>query len=262
MNKKHIKLITAIVMISMIMLSSLSVYAADEIKIYVDGVELETDVAPVIISNRTMVPVRVISEAAACEVQWDAEQNKISISAPYLYQPLMYMYIDNPVVGVYEYNAETMETAVEEVTIDAAPVLINGRTMVPLRFIAETLGFEVEWNEAERAIYLKSGEELIKMRGYDENTQFPPYVEYVEEYVIEGDPGDNISARTAALILALDTLPEKIKDIDSVGKIKITLTGLAELNAEECYMFTVECENGDIFYYAVSYTQQVSEIFG
>ncbi|WP_312700849.1 copper amine oxidase N-terminal domain-containing protein [Sedimentibacter sp.] len=260
MNKRYIKLITAVVVISM-MLSSLAVYASGDIRIYVDNVELETDVAPVIINNRTLVPVRVISEAAACGVQWDGEQRMISISAPYLVQPLMYMYIDNPVVGIYEYNAETMETAVDEVTIDAAPVIINGRTMVPLRFIAETIGFEVEWNETERAIYLKSGEELIKVRGYDENTQFPTYVEYVEEYVIEGDPGENITARTAALILALDTLPGKFHDIDSIGKIKITLTGLEDLNKEECYMFTVECENGDIFYYAVSYTHQVTEIF-
>jgi len=33
----------------------------------------------------------------------------------------------------------------EEVELDAVPELVNGRTMVPVRFIAETLGFEVQW---------------------------------------------------------------------------------------------------------------------
>ena len=260
MSKKFMKVITAIVVISMMILSSSSVYAAEELKIFADNVKLETDVAPVIINSRTMVPVRMIAEAAECDVQWDEEQKKISIGVPYKEQPLMYMYLDNPIVGIYVYNAETMETAVEEVEIDAAPVLVNGRTMVPLRFIAETIGFEVEWNEAEGAVYLNSSQELIAAGGYDDTTQFPPYAEYIESYVLEGDPGENISARTAALILALDTLPSKYPDINTEGKFKITLTGLSDVGKEECYLFTVEGENGDILYYAVSYTHQVTEI--
>lgn len=261
MNKKIIKAMTAIVVILM-MLSSSAVYGTGELKIFVDNVMLETEVPPVMINGRTMVPARAIAEAVDCEVQWDEEQKMISISAPYRVQPLMYMYLDNPIVSMYVYNAETMETAVDEVEIDAAPVLVNGRTMVPLRFIAETMGFEVEWNEAEGAIYLRSGPELTAAKGYDDNTQFPPYAEYTEAYVLEGDPGEYISARTAALILALDILPEKYPDVNFEGKFKITLTGLLNVGGEECYMFMVEGENGDDFYYAVSYTQQVTEIQG
>lgn len=261
MNKKIIKTMTAVVVILM-MLSSSAVYAAGELRIFVDNVMIETEVPPVIINGRTMVPVRAVAEAANCQVQWDEEQKKISISAPYRAQPLMYMYLDNPIVNVYVYNSETMETAVDEVEIDAAPVLVNGRTMVPLRFIAETMGFELEWNEAEGAIYLRSGPELTAAGGYDDNTQFPLYAEYTEDYVPEGDPGEYISARTAALILALDILPGKYTDVNSEGKFKITLTGISDAGGEECYMFTVEGENGDIRYYAVSYTQQVTEIQG
>ncbi|NYB73651.1 copper amine oxidase N-terminal domain-containing protein [Sedimentibacter hydroxybenzoicus DSM 7310] len=261
MNKRVIKAMAAVVVILM-MLSLSAAYAAGELKIFVDDVMLETEVPPVIINGRTMIPVRAVSEAADCEVQWDEEQKKISISAPHRAQPLMYMYLDNPIVNLYVYNAETMETAVDQVEADAAPVLVNGRTMVPLRFIAETMGFEVEWNEAEGAVYLGSGPELTAAGGYDDNTQFPPYAEYTEAYVLEGDPGEYISARTAALILALDILPEKYTDVNSEGKFKITLTGLSDVGGEECYMFTVEGENGDILYYVVSYTQQVTEILG
>lgn len=78
-------------MILMLILSSSAVYATGEIKIFVDNVELKTDVPPVIINNNTMVPVRVIAEAVDCDVQWDQEQKMISIGAPCLVQPLMHM---------------------------------------------------------------------------------------------------------------------------------------------------------------------------
>jgi hypothetical protein len=45
----------------------------------------------------------------------------------------------------------------EEVALEAPPVLRGGRTLVPIRFIAESLGAEVEWDAARRAVVITAG---------------------------------------------------------------------------------------------------------
>ena len=49
-------------------------------------------------------------------------------------------------------GSKTAFVNTEEYTMDAEPVIINGRTMLPIRFVAENLGFTVEWNENTREI--------------------------------------------------------------------------------------------------------------
>lgn len=57
--------------------------AADVIRIFVDGKEINPDVPPVIISDRTMVPIRAISEGLGMEVQWDNSNRRVLINSPY-----------------------------------------------------------------------------------------------------------------------------------------------------------------------------------
>ena len=77
--KKLLCMILAAVMI----LSSVSavVFANDEIKVLVDGNQLEFDVAPVIEDGRTLVPMRAIFEALGADVDWN-ESSKPSLQKP------------------------------------------------------------------------------------------------------------------------------------------------------------------------------------
>ena len=102
------------------------------IKVILNGKQLEFDVEPMLINSRTMVPMRVIFEALGAKVDWDGSTQtaigetkkttvKITIGKDYLLKN------DNIVV------------------LDSPAVVISGRTLVPVRAIAESLDCKVEW---------------------------------------------------------------------------------------------------------------------
>ncbi|MCK5743830.1 MAG: copper amine oxidase N-terminal domain-containing protein, partial [Caldisericia bacterium] len=104
----------------------------------VDGEIVMLDTAPYISSaNRTLVPVRAISQAFGAEVGWDKSARRVTVELEGIKLSM--------VIG--------QKTAVlngEFVTIEQPPEIVNGRTMVPFRFIAESLGAEISWNGEER----------------------------------------------------------------------------------------------------------------
>ena len=72
------KIIALIVCTALIISSlSLSVFAEDEIKVVIDGEELEMDVSPAIINGRTMVPLRAIFEYFGAKIDWWQDTKRI-----------------------------------------------------------------------------------------------------------------------------------------------------------------------------------------
>lgn len=96
------------------------------------------DVPPYIKDGRTMVPMRNVAEALDCEVTWIAP-NEVRVTRGEL---TVSMYIDKE---VYTVNGEEQQ-------LDVPPYIKDGRTMVPLRFIAEALGAEVEFVSATNEV--------------------------------------------------------------------------------------------------------------
>ncbi len=92
---------------------------------------------PVIISGRTVLPIRSVVEAMGGNIQWDGTTQKISLIAKGI---TVEMWIDKKEIQV---NGVLKQ-------IDVAPVILNGRTMVPLRFAAENLDCTVNWEAASR----------------------------------------------------------------------------------------------------------------
>jgi hypothetical protein len=103
-----------------------------EIYIYVDGERIKTDTAPVLKDSRVYVPLAVISEALGSDVNWDAEEKSVTISS------------DDKTISL-SIGSNEMLTNGEESTIDAAPEIMNERTMVPLRAISEAFDKTVDW---------------------------------------------------------------------------------------------------------------------
>lgn len=99
---------------------------------------------PVIKDGRTLVPIRAIVEAIGGEVSWDASLKKVTIT---LKDTRIELWIGNP-------QAKVKETTVyiDPENHDIKPEIINGRTMLPLRFIAESLGCDVNWNPQNKSI--------------------------------------------------------------------------------------------------------------
>ncbi len=98
-----------------------------------NGIEKEIDSEPIIINNRTLLPIRAVMEEIGGTVNWDNETQEITLT----YQgDITRLVIDST-------TAYLNDTAI---TIDTAPVIINGRTMLPIRFIAESFHFDVVWD--------------------------------------------------------------------------------------------------------------------
>jgi len=103
----------------------------------IDGSLKEIDprrgTAPVIISDRTLLPVRAIVEAVGGNVEWDEHSRCVTLK-----------YKDKQICLNIDSFAAYLND--KKVILDVAPTIINGRTMLPIRFIAEEFGFNVDWN--------------------------------------------------------------------------------------------------------------------
>ncbi|MBQ7040112.1 MAG: copper amine oxidase N-terminal domain-containing protein, partial [Clostridia bacterium] len=128
------KRIFSLLLVCFMLAGILSVPAAAEgITVILNGEQLQFDVEPIIINGRTMVPMRAIFEALGCTVAWDGDtQQAIGIKN------------GNKVVVAIGNTAAYIGGEFTE--IDQPPVLMNSRTLVPLRFVSEAYGCEVDWN--------------------------------------------------------------------------------------------------------------------
>lgn len=103
----------------------------------VNGTDTEIDpgrgTAPVIIDDRTLIPVRAVIEAMGGEAEWNSETQ----SAVLTYGGDTVTLTIGSTTAYYNDDASTLDTA---------PVIINDRTLLPIRFIAESFGFEVGWD--------------------------------------------------------------------------------------------------------------------
>lgn len=106
-------------------------YARENITVKLDGTELAFDVPPQIINGRTMVPLRKIFESMGAIVDWD-NSTKTAIAT------------DERCIVHATINSNTMKINGTPKTLDVTPQLINGRTLVPARFVAEAFGATVD----------------------------------------------------------------------------------------------------------------------
>ncbi len=103
-------------------------------RVKVNGEQLKFDVAPVIRDGRLMVPLRLIFEKLGAVVEWDSKNSTITATRPGI---TMKMRVGDRAVFL---NGSWIESDVPSMTV-------NGRTLVPLRFISETMGADVGWNQ-------------------------------------------------------------------------------------------------------------------
>ncbi|MCL2495794.1 MAG: stalk domain-containing protein, partial [Clostridiales bacterium] len=113
--------------------------ARNEIKVLVNGAELSFDQPPIIYDNRTLVPVRMIFEALGAEVFW--EQSIQTVTA-----------VKEESTITLTIGNNTMTKDGEEIFLDVPAMIVGGRTLVPVRAIAESFGSEVLWNQNTKTV--------------------------------------------------------------------------------------------------------------
>ena len=103
-----------------------------------------------------MVPMRIIFDKLDCSVEWD--ENTQTINAKKGLKKLQ-LTIGKADATIITYTDSTMtKNSVKNVSLDVAPMIINDRTLIPLRFVAESLDCDVSWNEdANTAVICKKG---------------------------------------------------------------------------------------------------------
>ena len=117
------------------------VIADEGIRVLLNGAELTFDVPPQLINDRTMVPMRRIFEALGAKVEWEGETQTIRATKDGVD---IIMQIDNA----------TMSVNGRYFTLDVPPLLINSRTLVPVRAVAESLEANVEWSNATNTVMI------------------------------------------------------------------------------------------------------------
>ena len=104
--------------------------------VIVDDQAIINDVAPVIRNDRTLVPIRVITEALGGQVAWNEAAKEVTLT-----------------VNGKEIKM-TIGKALEKYGV--APVIIGGRTFVPVRFVADELGAVTTWDDATKTVTIQS----------------------------------------------------------------------------------------------------------
>jgi len=151
---KKILLTASVIMVTF--LSFASVMAADDISIFINGKKLITDTPPRIINGRTMIPLRDVSEAIDCTVTWFAPEKRVDIYSPYKGSLVLSLYVDSTAIKQYIYDSLTGDTFIFDYYMGPAPVIVDGKTFVPMRVIAETIGFKVKWDANTKTANLQS----------------------------------------------------------------------------------------------------------
>lgn len=111
------------------------------IVVILDGKKIEFDQPPIIINGRTLVPVRAIFEALGATVEWKAETE--TVIAKRL----------NTRVSLSIGNSIMTKNS-KDIVLDVAPQLLNGRTLVPARAIAEAFECKVDWDNDTQTVLI------------------------------------------------------------------------------------------------------------
>ncbi len=153
---KKILAILLAVMLTVLSFGSLAFAEDEPVKITINGKIIESDVQPYIENDRTMVPIRVISEELGFNVEWDEKAQSVTVSSG---EASLVLFIGSL---TYTVNGESYET-------DVPPTVRSDRTFVPIRLVSETLGCEVYWLESSGTVEIvnynvveaKNAEELL-----------------------------------------------------------------------------------------------------
>ena len=111
---------------------------------YVNYAPQELDVPPQIIEGRTYLPIRWIAEPLGAQVGWDPNEKKVTVI---LGSTTIELWINKPQAKVNGVN-----TPIDSTNPKVVPEIINSRTMLPLSFVTESLGCDVQWDETTKTI--------------------------------------------------------------------------------------------------------------
>ncbi len=108
-----------------------------------NGEKIKFDQIPVIESGRTLVPLRAIFEKLGAAIDWNGDTQTVTASK------------DGTTISLTIGDTNAVKNG-ETITLDVPSKLVNGRTLVPVRFIADSFGVNVDWDGDMQRVLLTS----------------------------------------------------------------------------------------------------------
>jgi N-acetylmuramoyl-L-alanine amidase len=162
--------------------------ALPPVALRIDGQWIHADVAPMIVEGRTLVPARAVFESLGGVVSWDDSAYPVQSVSVSCYDTIV-----NLTIG-----AATALVNGAEMPLDVPAQIVNDRTLIPVRFVSESLGFVVRWDNAGRIVDIYS-------RDYD----IPPLLSSLESVdVTVSDAGTRVS------LLFAERAPAQLADLN------------------------------------------------
>lgn len=141
MKKQNYSKLFLLSLVFILLFSNISL--AQNVNLYLENEEVHMPISPILENGRTLVPMRAIFEKVGADVSWDqdtktviAHKNDITIKLP---------------IGAN--NAFVNENIID---LDVSAKVVDGNTLVPIRFVAETLGFNTDWDNNTYSVLLDS----------------------------------------------------------------------------------------------------------
>lgn len=117
----------------------------------VNGKSVANDVAPMVANNRTMLPIRFVAENLGATVTWNDSKKEVFIKSDKTEISV--------VIGKSEAEVTTLTNRIdftqrdkETVALDSPAFISNGRTYLPVRFVSEKLGADVQWDNTTKTV--------------------------------------------------------------------------------------------------------------
>lgn len=193
--------------------------AADEIKVFLNGLEIEFDVSPYIKNGRTMVPFRAIFEALGVDISWNGVNRTIMATND---TTQIYIEIGKAFAYVNGYK----------VNLDAEAEIVEGRTFVPLRFVSENAGADVSWDGAKRAGYIS----------YVDQVRDLGEISYFRELEFSVDRWESKEEGKILTVYGKVNVESKILMIELYDDSRNYVSGIAEITGKDGEMNLYEAQ--------------------
>ncbi|SHK39089.1 copper amine oxidase N-terminal domain-containing protein [Tepidibacter formicigenes] len=142
----------------------------NEVKVQLNGEYISFDVNPQIINGTTFVPARTIIEKLGATVKYDESTRTVTAVKE---DKTVTLQMDSKVAKIEE-DGETVD-----ITLTESPRIINGRTLVPVRFISEAFDTQVGWDSYERAVIIIDYNYLTGLLENTLKTNSPKFYEFL-----------------------------------------------------------------------------------
>ena len=135
------KIIPIILSLTAVMSTSTAL-AEENITVMLNGQAMDFDVAPIIQNDRVLVPMRAIFEELHCSVDYTDIDGRQIITAKLN---------ENNSIG-FVIGSDEMQIHNQKIKLDTAPIIVNDRTLVPLRAVSEAFDYDVNWDEDTKTV--------------------------------------------------------------------------------------------------------------